>query len=107
MHAVAPSADWYLPAAHIEHVDLPAAAVMLPGAHLTWAVDPAGHAEPAGHGVQPFCAVPPSVARYEPAAHAEAAAAPAPQNELAGQLMHTAALLADWYVPAAQGVQTL
>ena len=54
MHAVAPMLGWYVPASQPSHAPVPGLAAAVPGEHGVWSseVEPAGHAEPAGHGWQ-------------------------------------------------------
>ena len=51
--AVAPSADWYEPASHRLHIAVPPLGATLPGAQTVGATEPARHALPARHGMQP------------------------------------------------------
>ena len=102
MHAVAPLADWCLPATHALQTLPPSLAVSVPGSHGVAAVAPVSHAEPAGQGVHSPAPAAPPLLRYVPAAHSRCVAAPSSQNEPGGQLWHMVAPLSDWNDPAAQ-----
>ena len=52
LHSVEPLASWKLPAVHAGHSDWPVMAVMVPGEHGVFDVDPVLQLEPAGHAVQ-------------------------------------------------------
>ena len=48
MHAVLPSADWYLPAAHLVHVCFCGSGLTVPGAHGSGTAEPTGQKVPSG-----------------------------------------------------------
>ena len=117
-HAVAPSASWKLPAAHLLHEDCCAAAVNVPELQLDATVAPSTHADPAGHSWHCACRATdwnrPAVQRLHtvlsaaatlPASHAVGTAEPVAHADPSGQLAQSAALVRSValpYVPAAQ-----
>ena len=65
---------WYVPPSQGVHAEAPAAAEYEPAAHCTGVVAPSTHAEPAGQASQPGC---PPASCHVPASHREQTDAPA------------------------------